>query len=130
MPKRYLDNGDPYYCFCHKTARLVSEKLNLDENFYEIAFQSRFGSEKWLEPYMDKILINEARNGTKHIQVISPGFAVDCLETLEEINIQYHQLFIKNGGENLKYIPCLNDNDDQINLLKSIINDHTKHWSS
>ena len=130
MPKRYLDNGDPYYCFCHKTARLVSEKLNFDEEFYEIAFQSRFGTEKWLEPYMDHLLINEAKNGTKHIQVISPGFAVDCLETLEEIKIQYHKLFINNGGKNLEYIPCLNDSDDQINLLKSIINDHTQNWSS
>jgi ferrochelatase len=129
MPKRYLDNGDPYYCFCHKTTRLVSEKLNLDENFYEIAFQSRFGSEKWLEPYMDKILINEARNGTKHIQVISPGFAVDCLETLEEINIQYRELFLKNGGRNFEYISCLNDSDDQIDLLQSIIHNHTKHWA-
>jgi ferrochelatase len=128
MPLRYLKNGDPYYCFCHKTARLVAEKLNLNEKSYNIAFQSRFGSDKWLEPYIDKLLIDEANRGTKHIQVISPGFAVDCLETLEEISIQYHELFIQNGGEKFEYIPCLNDGDDQINLLQSIINNSLENW--
>jgi len=128
MPLRYLKNGDPYYCFCHKTARLVAEKLNLNEKSYDIAFQSRFGSDKWLEPYIDKLLIDEANRGTKHIQVISPGFAVDCLETLEEISIQYHELFIQNGGEKFEYIPCLNDGDDQINLLQSIINNSLENW--
>ncbi len=128
MPLRYLKNGDPYYCFCHKTARLVAEKLNLNEKSYNIAFQSRFGSDKWLEPYIDKLLIEEANRGTKHIQVISPGFAVDCLETLEEISIQYHELFIQNGGEKFEYIPCLNDGDDQINLLQSIINNSLENW--
>ena len=128
MPLRYLKNGDPYYCFCHKTARLVAEKLNLNEKSYNIAFQSRFGSDKWLEPYIDKLLIDEANRGTKHIQVISPGFAVDCLETLEEISIQYHELFIQNGGEKFEYIPCLNDGDDQINLLQSIIKNSLENW--
>ena len=128
MPYRYLEKGDPYYCFCHKTARLTAEKLNLDENSYEVAFQSRFGSDKWLEPYIDKLLVNEATSGTKHIQVISPGFAVDCLETLEEISIQYRELFITNGGERFEYIPCLNDSQDQIDLIRSIIDDCINGW--
>ena len=128
MPYRYLEKGDPYYCFCHKTARLTAEKLDLDEYSYDIAFQSRFGSDKWLEPYIDRLLVNEANNGTKYIQVISPGFAVDCLETLEEISIQYRELFISNGGKKFEYIPCLNDGQDQLDLIKSIIDDSISGW--
>tara|TARA_A100001037_G_scaffold301501_1_gene331125 strand:- start:1061 stop:2053 length:993 start_codon:yes stop_codon:yes gene_type:complete len=128
MPYRYLEKGDPYYCFCHKTARLTAESLKLNENSYLVAFQSRFGSDKWLEPYIDKLLIDEATSGTKYIQVISPGFAVDCLETLEEISIQYRELFISNGGEKFEYIPCLNDDDDQINLFHKIINNCIADW--
>ena len=128
MPYRYLEKGDPYYCFCHKTARLTAEKLDLDEYSYDIAFQSRFGSDKWLEPYIDRLLVNEANNGTKYIQVISPGFAVDCLETLEEISIQYRELFISNGGKRFEYIPCLNDGQDQLDLIKSIIDDSISGW--
>ena len=128
MPYRYLEKGDPYYCFCHKTARLTAEKLDLDEYSYDIAFQSRFGSDKWLEPYIDRLLVNEANNGTKYIQVISPGFAVDCLETLEEISIQYRELFISNGGKRFEYIPCLNDGQDQLDLIRSIIDDSIRGW--
>ena len=128
MPYRYLEKGDPYYCFCHKTARLTAEKLDLDEYSYDIAFQSRFGSDKWLEPYIDRLLVNEANNGTKYIQVISPGFAVDCLETLEEISIQYRELFISNGGKKFEYIPCLNDGQDQLDLIRSIIDDSISGW--
>ena len=128
MPYRYLEKGDPYYCFCHKTARLTAEKLDLDEYSYDIAFQSRFGSDKWLEPYIDRLLVNEANNGTKYIQVISPGFAVDCLETLEEISIQYRELFISNGGKRFEYIPCLNDGQEQLDLIRSIIDDSISGW--
>ena len=128
MPYRYLEKGAPYYCFCHKTARLTAEKLDLDEYSYDIAFQSRFGSDKWLEPYIDRLLVNEANNGTKYIQVISPGFAVDCLETLEEISIQYRELFISNGGKRFEYIPCLNDGQDQLDLIRSIIDDSISGW--
>ena len=128
MPYRYLEKGDPYYCFCHKTARLTAEKLDLDEYSYDIAFESRFGSDKWLEPYIDRLLVNEANNGTKYIQVISPGFAVDCLETLEEISIQYRELFISNGGKRFEYIPCLNDGQDQLDLIRSIIDDSISGW--
>jgi len=84
--------------------------------------------EEWLKPYIDESIINEAKKGTKHIQIISPGFSVDCLETLEEINLQYRDLFIKNGGEKFEYIPCLNDGDNQISLIKSLIDSNTKNW--
>jgi ferrochelatase len=128
MPQRYLEKGDPYYCFCHKTARLVSEGLDLDDNLYEVAFQSRFGSEKWLEPHIDRLLIEKAKNGIEHIQIISPGFSVDCLETLEEINIQYRELFMENGGKQFEYIPCLNDTEMHIDLIKTMIDENIKSW--
>tara|TARA_B100000902_G_scaffold8259_1_gene10393 strand:+ start:2765 stop:3769 length:1005 start_codon:yes stop_codon:yes gene_type:complete len=128
MPKRYLNNGDPYYCFCHKTTRLVAEKLNLNENQYDMSFQSRFGTEEWLKPYTDKILIDYARQNLKNVHIISPGFSVDCLETLEEIKIQYLELFHKNGGKKLYYIPCLNESDDHIKLIKTIIMDNISGW--
>ena len=128
MPERYLEKGDPYYCFCHKTTRLTAEKLGLNEKAYDIAFQSRFGSEKWLKPYIDELIKEQARKGVRHLQIISPGFSVDCLETLEEISIQYREIFMNNGGEKFEYIPCLNDGDDQISLIKSIINNNIKDW--
>ena len=128
MPERYLHEGDPYFCFCHKTTRLVAEKLRLDKDDYEMAFQSRFGYEKWLQPYVDEMIPSLAKNGTKHLQIISPGFSVDCLETLEEIDIQYRELFEEHGGEKYSYIPCLNDSDDQIELVESLIVNNSKGW--
>ena len=128
MPERYLHEGDPYFCFCHKTTRLVAEKLKLDEEDYEMAFQSRFGYEKWLQPYVDEMIPSLAKNGTKHLQIISPGFSVDCLETLEEIDIQYRELFEEHGGKKYSYIPCLNDSNDQIELVKSLIMTNSKGW--
>ena len=128
MPERYLHEGDPYFCFCHKTTRLVAEKLKLSNDAYEMAFQSRFGYEKWLQPYVDEMIPSLAKNGTKHLQIISPGFSSDCLETLEEIDIQYRELFEEHGGEKYSYIPCLNDSDDQIELVKSLIMNNSKGW--
>ena len=128
MPFRYLKEGDPYYCFCHKTARLVAEKLKMEDQKYSLAFQSRFGREEWLKPYVDEEIIKFAKNGVKKLHIISPGFSVDCLETLEEIQIQYKDLFIENGGEDLVYIPCLNSNEDQINMLQSMVQENITGW--
>jgi ferrochelatase len=128
MPLRYLKSGDPYYCFCHKTARLVAEKLNLPNEKYTLAFQSRFGREEWLKPYIDDIIVEKAKIGIKKLHIISPGFSVDCLETLEEIKIQYTELFIENGGEELIYIPCLNSNEDHINMITNLIKKNIKDW--
>ena len=130
MPIRYLKDGDPYYCFCHKTARLVSENLGIGEDRYAIAFQSRFGSEEWLQPYIDEEIIRFAENGVRNLHVISPGFSVDCLETLEEIKIQYDKLFKKSGGDKLEYISCLNDDDEHIKLINNIINQNLSGWSN
>ena len=128
MPVRYLNEGDPYYCFCHKTARLVAEELNLKEDRYMLSFQSRFGSEEWLQPYIDEEIVKLAKNGVKKLHIISPGFSVDCLETLEEIKIQYDELFRENGGEKLHYIPCLNDHDDHIKLIDKLIKSNMGDW--
>ena len=119
IPKKYFDKGDPYHCYCHKTTRLISEKFNSIE--IKTTFQSRFGPQEWLQPYTDKTLESLPQEGKKNILTICPGFASDCEETLEEILIQGKDSFLNSGGENFDMIPCLNDNDDHITLLKSLI---------
>ena len=119
IPQKYFDKGDPYHCYCHKTTRLISERLNSVE--IKTSFQSRFGPQKWLQPYTDKTLESLPKEGKKNILTICPGFASDCVETLEEILIQGKESFINSGGENFDMIPCLNDNDDHILLLESLI---------
>ena len=119
IPKKYFDRGDPYHCYCKKTSRLISEKFK--EVKIITTFQSRFGPEEWLQPYTDKTLEKLPKEGTKKVLVISPGFASDCVETLEEISIQGKESFEKSGGEKFGFIPCLNDNDDHIKLLEHIV---------
>ena len=130
MPFRYLKDGDPYYCFCHKTARLVKEKLQLEDHQHCLAFQSRFGREEWLKPYIDDEIVKFANEGVKRLHIISPGFSVDCLETLEEIKIGYSELFEENGGDELVYIPCLNNSEEHIKLIKNILDDNLEGWLS
>tara|TARA_B100001287_G_scaffold216347_1_gene185247 strand:+ start:468 stop:1472 length:1005 start_codon:yes stop_codon:yes gene_type:complete len=119
IPQKYFDKGDPYQCYCHKTTRLMNEKLG--DVLIETTFQSRFGPSKWLTPYTDKTLEKLPSEGKKNILIICPGFASDCVETLEEINIQGKETFIKNGGKNFESIPCLNDNIDHILLFEHLI---------
>ena len=119
IPQKYFDKGDPYHCYCHKTTRLISEKFTSIE--IKTTFQSRFGPEKWLQPYTDKTLESLPREGKRNILAICPGFSSDCVETLEEIQIQGKKSFLDSGGENFDMVPCLNDNDDHIVLLKSLI---------
>ncbi len=119
IPKSYFDKGDPYQCYCQKTSRLIREKYSDIELL--TTFQSRFGPQEWLKPYTDKILDELPKKGKKNILVICPGFASDCVETLEEINIQGREDFIKNGGKNFDLIPCLNDRKEHIQLFKSLI---------
>ena len=121
LPKRFLESGDPYHCHCHKTTRLVAEQLGLEAHEYMLTFQSRFGKEPWLEPYTDETLKSLPSQGVKSIQVISPGFSSDCVETIEEINIQNREFFIEAGGAKFDYIPCLNDNQDHIDLLEELV---------
>ena len=119
IPKKYFEKGDPYHCYCQKTSRLISEKYK--EIPIKTTFQSRFGPQEWLQPYTDKTLENLPKEGKKNILVICPGFSSDCVETLEEIAIQGKESFMKSGGKNFDVIPCLNDNDDHINLMKKLI---------
>ncbi len=119
IPQKYFDKGDPYHCYCHKTTRLISEKFTSIE--IKTTFQSRFGPEKWLQPYTDKTLESLPTEGKKNVLAICPGFSSDCVETLEEIQIQGKESFLDSGGENFDMVPCLNDNEDHIILLKSLI---------
>ena len=119
IPKSYFDKGDPYYCYCQKTTRLIKEKFTKIE--IQTTFQSRFGPQEWLKPYTDKTLESLPSKGIKNLLVICPGFASDCVETLEEINIQGKESFIQNGGVNFDLIPCLNDNSDHILLFEKLL---------
>ena len=119
IPKKYFDKGDPYHCYCQKTSRLIIEKFNKIP--IQTTFQSRFGPQEWLQPYTDKTLENLPKEGKKNILVICPGFSSDCVETLEEIAIQGKNSFFKNGGKNFDIVPCLNDDEEHINLLKHLV---------
>ena len=123
IPKKYFDKGDPYHCYCQKTSRLIIEKFNKIP--IQTTFQSRFGPQEWLQPYTDKTLENLPKEGKKNILVVCPGFSSDCVETLEEIAIQGKNSFFKNGGKNFDIVPCLNDNEDHINLLKHLVDRYT-----
>ena len=122
IPQKYFDKGDPYHCYCHKTSRLITEELKNKDIEIKTTFQSRFGPEKWLQPYTDKTLESLPKEGKKNIVVICPGFSSDCVETLEEISIQGKESFFNSGGKNFDTVPCLNDNEDHINLLEKLIN--------
>jgi ferrochelatase len=123
IPKKYFDKGDPYQCYCHKTNRLMKEKFG-NSIPIEISFQSRFGPAEWLRPYTDKTLERLAKEGTSNVLMICPGFSSDCVETLEEIEMEGQETFKENGGKNFSVVPCLNDNEDHINLLEYLIKKH------
>ena len=118
IPKKYFEKGDPYHCYCQKTSRLLSEKFTKIP--IKTTFQSRFGPQEWLQPYTDKTLESLPKEGKKNVLVICPGFSSDCVETLEEISIQGRKSFLTNGGKNFDVVPCLNDEEDHINLFKHL----------
>ena len=120
IPKKYFEKGDPYHCYCHKTTRLISEKMRIEIPIIT-TFQSRFGPQEWLQPYTDKTLEKLPNEGKKNILVICPGFASDCVETLEEISMEGKTSFIDGGGKNFDFVPCLNDNNDHIELFSNLI---------
>ena len=128
IPQRYFKAGDPYHCHCIKTARLLKEELKWPDDKILVTFQSRFGPEPWLQPYTDKTIIELAKSGKKRIAVIAPGFISDCLETLEELNVEAKELFIEHGGESFQYIPCLNDNEFSIKFLNNLIKQNLQGW--
>lgn len=120
-PKLFLDRGDPYHCFCQQTTRLVVEKLNLDKEKVITTFQSRFGKAEWLQPYTDKTLESFPSQGIKNVAILSPAFSADCLETLEELEVENREVFESAGGEKYRYIPALNDRDDHIKAITALI---------
>ena len=128
LPKKYFISGDPYFYECHKTAKLVAEQLNLEDDYWTVSFQSRFGPMEWLKPYTDEVLVEWANNGNDNVHVICPGFSSDCLETLEEIQIRYRTLYLNAGGKHFSYIPALNDEPNHIEALVSIILKNCQGW--
>ncbi|ACJ30357.1 Ferrochelatase [Shewanella piezotolerans WP3] len=124
MPERNLHLGDPYYCFCMITTRLLVEKLALTEEQYITTFQSRFGKAKWLMPYTDATMESLPKDGITDIAVVCPAFSADCLETLEEIAGENRLIFEEAGGKSFRYIAALNDNDDHIKMMANIVKPH------
>jgi ferrochelatase len=129
IPKSYADDGDPYPTQCHETVRLLRARLNLDERQLMLTFQSRFGRAEWLKPYTDETVKSLAQSGVKNLAVVTPGFAADCLETLEEITVENGDIFKTNGGTNFAAIPCLNDSDNGMTLLIHLIQQELEGWT-
>ena len=128
LPERSLTLGDPYFCECQKTGRLLAEALQLSGDEYKITFQSRFGRAKWLQPYTQATLEQMGRDGQQSVDVICPGFTSDCLETLEEIAMECKTAYLEAGGNNFRYIPCLNQNTDWIAALADVAQRHLVGW--
>ena len=123
IPQKYFEKGDPYHCYCHKTTRLLVEHMKIDIPIVT-TFQSRFGPDEWLKPYTDETIDNLPKEGKKKVLVICPGFASDCVETLEEISIEAKESFMENGGEKFITVPCLNHDKEHIDLLEYLVKKH------
>ena len=128
IPKRYVTEGDPYQSRCEATTKAVVERLGLQESDYTHAYQSRFGREEWLKPYADETIKGLPAKGITKLNMISPAFSIDCIETLEEIDMQLRDEFTDAGGQDFDYIPALNDSDDHVELYKTLVLENTKQW--
>jgi len=128
LPKMYLDKGDPYHCYCLKTARLLRERLGMDGGMLTHAFQSRFGRTEWLQPYLEPMVKALPDQGVKKLAILAPAFVSDCVETLEEVNQGIRETFLTAGGMDFTYIPCLNDHPDHIGLLRGIVERELAGW--
>ena len=129
VPQAYFDKGDPYYCHCAKTTRLLRESLGWGEEKMPMTFQSRFGREEWLKPYTADTVRELARRGVKRVAVVTPGFAADCLETLEEIGVENAGYFREGGGERFAAIPCLNDSAEGMKVIEAVVKRELKGWA-
>lgn len=127
IPERYFRAGDPYFCECHKTSRLIAEQLGLEDHQWMTTFQSRFGREPWLQPYTDETLRSLAQQGSS-VSVFCPGFAADCLETLEEIDEENREIFLEAGGKRFSYIPALNAESTHLRALETLIRNNLAPW--
>lgn len=128
IPQEYFDKGDPYFCECQKTGRLLAEALGLKEDQWQLTFQSRLGPKQWLQPYTDQTLEQMGKDGIESVQVVCPGFSADCLETLEEIAMENREVFLQAGGERYEYIPCLNAEPAHIGMLSGLLERHLAGW--
>ncbi|EFG35758.1 ferrochelatase [Brucella sp. NVSL 07-0026] len=128
IPKSYLDKGDPYRQQCLETTRLLRERLGLGEDEMRATFQSRFGPEEWLQPYTDETVKELAKNGVKSVAVLNPGFVADCLETVDEIGNEAAEEFLENGGENFSHIPCLNDSEEGMKVIETLVRRELLGW--
>jgi ferrochelatase len=128
IPERYAVQGDPYPAYCRETAEAVAARLGLDDSQWTLSFQSRFGREPWLQPYTDVTLEEWGASGPRRVDVLCPGFAVDCLETLEEIDIRNRETYVDAGGEDYRYIPALNDSDAHVALCEELVREATLGW--
>ena len=128
IPKRYALAGDPYHCFCQATARSVAQRLGLATGEWSIGFQSRFGREEWLQPYADHLLRDYAVHGPREVTVVCPGFATDCLETLEEMGMQNRDAFLAAGGTAYDCVPCLNSSEAHVDVLVDVVLQHAAGW--
>ena len=128
IPQDYFDKGDPYFCHCAKTARLLRERLKLTEDQFVMTFQSRFGRAEWLKPYTDATVQRLAERGVKKLAVVTPGFAADCLETLEEIAVENAEIFRHHGGEDFAALACLNDSEEGIQVLETVVRRELAGW--
>lgn len=128
MPKSYLLKGDPYYCHCVKSWRLLREELGFSAERFPLTFQSRFGPEEWLKPYTDETVEGLAKAGRKSMAIVAPGFSADCLETLEELDGENREIFLHNGGEKFAYIPCLNDSAGGIDVIEAVVRRELMGW--
>lgn len=128
IPKAYADRGDPYHRHCLETTRLLREHLGWDEKRLVTTFQSRFGAQEWLQPYTDKTVEKLAADGVKRIAIVNPGFSADCIETLEEIDGEVREIFIHGGGEKFAHIPCLNDSDEGMEVIETIVRRELQGW--
>ena len=128
IPRDYLLKGDPYYCQCHKTARLLGTRLGLDDSKFMLTFQSRFGFAEWLQPYTAMTVKALAEGGMKNLAIVTPGFTADCLETLEEIAGENAEIFHHAGGKNFAAIPCLNDSEAGMAVIAHVVLRELKGW--
>ena len=128
MPQKYVDRGDPYYAQCIATTESLRKRLGLDASKLVLTFQSRFGSDEWLQPYTDKTIEKLAKDGVKRIAVVTPGFSADCLETLEEIAQENAEVFKHNGGEQFSAIPCLNDSEPGMDVIRQLVLRELQGW--
>jgi protoporphyrin/coproporphyrin ferrochelatase len=128
IPVSYFRKGDPYHCHCQKTSRLLAERLGWPDGRLVTTFQSRFGPEEWLQPYTDETVVSLARSGVKRLAVLNPGFVADCLETLEEIAVQARESFLHAGGEHFSHIPCLNDGEAGMRVIRAVVGRELRGW--